>query len=29
MEGVRTIRDEIQRRVENLIATLTVPGSAS
>jgi arsenate reductase (thioredoxin) len=29
MEGVRTIRDEIQGRVENLIASLTVPGSAS
>ena len=25
MEGVRTIRDEIQRRVEDLIATLTCP----
>ena len=29
LEVVRAIRDEIQRRVENLIATLTVPGSAS
>jgi arsenate reductase len=29
MEGVRTIRDEIQDRVENLIASLTVAGSAS
>jgi arsenate reductase len=29
IEAVRTIRDEIQGRVENLIAGLTVPGSSS
>ena len=29
MEGVRAIREEIRRRVENLIAELSVPGAAA